>query len=95
MWDLPGPGLEPVSPALAGGFLTNAPPGKPLYLFFTLKSAPDAIFKKSHPTFPSSSPTLESNIMLLGDTGVMPTPQGTSQVLKTYLSTVEKGEPLQ
>ena len=25
MWDLPGPGLEPVSPALAGGFLTTAP----------------------------------------------------------------------
>ena len=23
MWDLPGPGLEPVSPALAGGFLTK------------------------------------------------------------------------
>ena len=30
MWDLPGPGLEPVSPALAGGFLTTAPPGKPM-----------------------------------------------------------------
>ena len=29
MWDPPGPGLEPVSPALAGGFLTIAPPGKP------------------------------------------------------------------
>ena len=28
MWDLPGPGTEPVSPALAGGFLTTAPPGK-------------------------------------------------------------------
>ena len=28
MWDLPRPGLEPVSPALAGGFLTTAPPGK-------------------------------------------------------------------
>ena len=28
MWDLPGPGLEPVSPALAGGFLTTAPAGK-------------------------------------------------------------------
>ena len=28
MWGLPGPGLEPVSPALAGGFLTTAPPGK-------------------------------------------------------------------
>ena len=29
MWDLPGPGLEPLSPALADGFLTTAPPGKP------------------------------------------------------------------
>ena len=28
MWDLPRPGLEPVSPALAGGFLNTAPPGK-------------------------------------------------------------------
>ena len=29
MWDLPRPGLEPVFPALAGGFSTTAPPGKP------------------------------------------------------------------
>ena len=29
MWDLPSPGLEPVSPALAGRFSTTAPPGKP------------------------------------------------------------------
>ena len=29
MWGLPGPGLEPVSPALAGRVLTTAPPGKP------------------------------------------------------------------
>ena len=28
MWDLPGPGLEPMCPALAGTFLTTAPPGK-------------------------------------------------------------------
>ena len=28
MWDLPGPGLKPLSPALTGGFLTTAPPGK-------------------------------------------------------------------
>ena len=27
MWDLPGPGIEPVSPALTGEFLTNEPPG--------------------------------------------------------------------
>ena len=30
MWDLPRPGLEPLSPALAGRFSTTAPPGKPL-----------------------------------------------------------------
>ena len=30
MWDLPRPGLEPVSPALAGRISTTAPPGKPL-----------------------------------------------------------------
>ena len=33
MWDLPRPGLEPVSPALAGRFSTTAPPGKPLLTF--------------------------------------------------------------
>ena len=41
MWDLPRPGLEPVSPALAGRFSTTAPPGKPVISplmqeFFTL-----------------------------------------------------------
>ena len=34
MWDLPGPGLETVSPALAGGFLTTVPPGKPKNMCF-------------------------------------------------------------
>ena len=33
MWDLPGPGLKPVSPALAGGFLTTVPPGKSLHTY--------------------------------------------------------------
>ena len=28
-WDPPRPGLEPVSPALAGRLSTTAPPGKP------------------------------------------------------------------
>ena len=28
MWDLRGPGIELVSAALAGGFLTTEPPGK-------------------------------------------------------------------
>ena len=34
MWDPPRPGLEPVSPALAGRFSTTAPPGKPSLLIF-------------------------------------------------------------
>ena len=42
-WDLPGPGMEPVSPVLAGGFLTTAPPGKPhqfllSFFFFTVNT---------------------------------------------------------
>ena len=28
--DLPDPGIEPTSPALAGGFFTTSPPGTPL-----------------------------------------------------------------
>ena len=38
MWDLPGPGIEPMSPALAGGFLTTVLPGKSVC----------GIFLKSH-----------------------------------------------
>ena len=37
MWDPPRPGLEPVSPALAGRFSITAPPGKPPAFHF-LKS---------------------------------------------------------
>ena len=41
MWDLPRPGLEPVSPALAGRFSTTAPPGKPcMNLWIKLASRP-------------------------------------------------------
>ena len=32
-WDLPRPGLEPMSSALAGRFSTTAPPGKPQSTF--------------------------------------------------------------
>ena len=34
MWDLPGSGMEPVSPALADGFFTTESPGKPYDWFF-------------------------------------------------------------
>ena len=29
--DLPNSGIKPASPALAGGYLTNEPPGKPIW----------------------------------------------------------------
>ena len=65
MWELPGPGIEPMSPAPAGGFLTTAPPGKVLrslsegtlsthknLLFAILRDAvslPQVQVYKSHP----------------------------------------------
>ena len=42
MWDLPEPGIEPMSPALAGRFFTTESPGKPqinlsLIFFFVVQ----------------------------------------------------------
>ena len=37
MWDVPRTGIEPVSPALASGFLTMGPPGKPYLSIFSFK----------------------------------------------------------
>ena len=46
-WDLPGPGIEPVSPALAGRFLSTVPPGKSVYSIFLLRYLqPDSITSK-------------------------------------------------
>ena len=42
-WDLPRPGLEPVSPALAGRLSTTAPPGKP-YTYFCITSGEICLF---------------------------------------------------
>ena len=56
MWDLPGPGLEPVSPALAGGFLTTAPPGKPPTCLSDL-------------AFPCCSSNYRSTVAVPGGTG--------------------------
>ena len=48
MWDLPRPGLEPVSPALAGGFLTTETPEKsPLLSYF--KTYHSTYFSNHHP----------------------------------------------
>ena len=40
MWDPPRPGLEPVSPALAGRFSTTAPPGKPDNSLLSVRQEP-------------------------------------------------------
>ena len=40
-WDLPRPGPEPASPALAGRFSTTAPPGKPLQFLKSEKKITD------------------------------------------------------
>ena len=37
---VPRPGIEPMSPALAGRFLTTGPPGKSCLLFFFFSSLP-------------------------------------------------------
>ena len=36
MWNLPRPGIEPVSPALTGGFLSTLPPGKSINNYLRL-----------------------------------------------------------
>ena len=40
MWNLPGPGIKPVSPALAGGFLTTGSPEKSLNFTLTTRLCP-------------------------------------------------------
>ena len=40
IWDVPGPGIKPMSPVLASGFLTSGPPGKPRQLLLTLQEVP-------------------------------------------------------
>ena len=49
MWNLPRPGLEPVSPALAGRLSTTAPPGKSNSKLLILQIP--GFCKNSHPGF--------------------------------------------
>ena len=50
MWDLPGLGIEPVSPALAGRLLTTLPPGKSQDSLYLLNMRIPAInFQKPFP----------------------------------------------
>ena len=54
-WDLPPSGIEPMSPALAGGFFTTEPPGKPYSVFLKRHSfnPHDGLMKQGVLLFPS------------------------------------------
>ena len=62
MWDPPRPGLEPVSPALAGRLSTTAPPGKPsphfMYSYSMLTCA--SVLASLYSKFPWQAPALFS-----------------------------------
>ena len=50
MWNLPGPGVEPVSPALADGFPTTEPPGGSKGQLIWILKCPPAPFSQ-YPVF--------------------------------------------
>ena len=54
MWDLPGPGNKSLYPALAEGFFTTKPPGKPKGEFFNTMThiSVDKIFFPDHENLP-------------------------------------------
>ena len=45
--DLPDPGIEPTSPALAGGFFTTAKPGKSLWDLEKLNNSPNYMLSRN------------------------------------------------
>ena len=75
MWDLPRPGLEPVSPAPAGRLSTTAPPGKPASVFYVLVFRPRGMWDRSSPTRPGielAPPALEGEVLTTGLPGKSP-----------------------
>ena len=65
MWDLPRTGLEPVSPALGGGFLTTAPPGKSL--FYISETLFNVWFKRRQVLMSVSSFILLQHVLLIAE----------------------------
>ena len=64
-WDLPDPEVEPESLALAGGFLTTAPPGTPPLNIYTMPNSEEImtnqlpqgqLYSILHPPNSTSSP---------------------------------------
>ena len=64
-WDLPRPGLEPVSPALAGRPSTTAPPGKPSMSYFEILAASFAVLTSEHSQGVCQNTNNNENVLLL------------------------------
>ena len=63
MWNLPGPGIEPMSPALADGLFSTKPPGKPprfLILNISISKLFTMLFKEIVVTIDIISTTIHS-----------------------------------
>ena len=71
MWGLPGPGMEPISHALTGGFFTTGPPGKPQTLHFPggadagyhLLGSEDHILRTITPSWAHRKPFTSSSLI--------------------------------
>ena len=51
MWYPPGPRIKPMSPELAGGFLTTGPPAKHQSVFWTARRSNQSILKEINPKY--------------------------------------------
>ena len=83
MWHLPGPGIELVSPALRGGFLTTGPPGKPSTEYLKL-SAVDILAQISLCQVAGSCldvGCLAASLASTGEMLVAPSPSGKTECL--------------
>jgi len=59
MWDLPRPGMEPASPALASRFFTIEPPGKIDFRFLEI-----SIFLSFFPTYSKGHSNISNEIVM-------------------------------
>ena len=70
--DLPDPGIEPASAALAGGFFTTEPPGKPFYpsSHLIVNAYHTDVFSPSYHFSPPPTPFLYARVALLLSLGI-------------------------
>ena len=86
MWDPPRPGIKPVSPALAGIFLTTGPPGKSLtgiylsVIFPQLLSFPRSAYLFIFFWFHMNRTGFPEHYPFAGSVGTMPFNNGPSSV---------------